>query len=90
MFEDKNWEPKFAQRMERHYAEMKWLYSELYHNDQKAFDYFCDMLHDYYQERTPLLKEWDEAREAVRSGTRATTCSVCSCIQMHSQARSTA
>ena len=38
---------------------------ELYHNDQKAFDYFCDMMYEYYEKRSPLLKEWDEAREAA-------------------------
>ena len=44
MFEGKNWEPEFSERLEKHYDELKWLYAELYHNDQQAFDYFCDML----------------------------------------------
>ena len=64
MFEDKNWDATFKKRLARHYDEMKWLYSELYHNDQQAFDYFCEMMFEYYQKRSPLLKEWDEAREA--------------------------
>ena len=64
MFEDKKWDNIFKKRLTRHYDEMKWLYSELYHNDQQAFDYFCDMMYEYYQQRSPLLKEWDEAREA--------------------------
>ena len=64
MFEDKKWDLTFKNRLSRHYDEMKWLYSELYHNDQKAFDYFCDMMYEYYEKRSPLLKEWDEAREA--------------------------
>lgn len=64
MFEDKNWEPEFCDRLENHYDEMKWLYNELY-NDQHAFDYFCDMLHGYYEERSSELKEWDEARTLV-------------------------
>ena len=65
MFEDKKWDLTFKNRLTRHYDEMKWLYSELYHNDQKAFDYFCDMMYEYYEKRSPLLKEWDEAREAA-------------------------
>ncbi|MBQ4148794.1 MAG: alpha-amylase family protein [Clostridium sp.] len=47
----------------RHYDEMKWLYSELYHNDEQAFDYFCSMLHEYYQARSEELKAWDKKRE---------------------------
>ena len=65
MFEDKKWEKQFADRMEVHYDEMKWLYSELYNNDEQAFDYFCNMLYEYYTQRSDALKEWDEAREAV-------------------------
>ena len=65
MFEDKKWDKVFKKRLAKHYDEMKWLYSELYHNDQQAFDYFCDMMYEYYKQRSPLLKEWDEAREAA-------------------------
>ncbi|MEE8827525.1 MAG: alpha-amylase family protein [Eubacteriales bacterium] len=62
---DETWEKEFRTRLSRHYDEMKWLYAELYHNDQHAFDYFCTMLHDYYQQRSDVLKEWDQAREMV-------------------------
>lgn len=65
MFEDKSWEPQFKERLARHYDEMKWLYAELYHNDEQAFSYFLSMLYEFYSERKPILKEWDEAREAV-------------------------
>ena len=64
MFEDKKWDKTFKDRLARHYDELKWLYSELYHNDQQAFDYFCDMMYEYYEKRSPMLREWDEAREA--------------------------
>ena len=64
MFEDKKWDKTFKNRLAKHYDELKWLYSELYHNDQQAFDYFCDMMYDYYEKRSPMLREWDEAREA--------------------------
>ena len=56
MFEDKKWDKVFKKRLAKHYDEMKWLYSELYHNDQQAFDYFCDMMYEYYKQRSPLLK----------------------------------
>ena len=65
MFEGKNWEPEFSERLAKHYDELKWLYAELYHNDQQAFEYFCDMLYEYYSQRSPILKEWDQAREKV-------------------------
>lgn len=57
-----DWEPEFKERLEKHYDEMKWLYAELYNNDQHAFDYFISMLHEYYAARSPELREWDEAR----------------------------
>ena len=63
MTEEKNWEPEFRERLMKHYDEMKWLYSELYHNDEQAFDYFCSMLHEYYQARSEELKAWDKKRE---------------------------
>ena len=65
MFEEKNWEQEFKTRLEKHYNEMRWLYMELYHNDEQAFDYFLNMLYQYYSERSPLLKDWDQARELV-------------------------
>ena len=65
MFEEKNWEPEFVERFSQHYDEMKWLYGELYSNDQHAFSYFCDMLHEYYAQRSEELKQWDRAREVV-------------------------
>ena len=65
MFEDKNWDPEFTRRLEKNYDELKWLYAELYHNDQQAFSYFCDMLYKYFSERAPQLRQWDEMREEV-------------------------
>ncbi|MBR1931345.1 MAG: amylosucrase [Lachnospiraceae bacterium] len=65
MFEDKRWDDVFIKRISVYYDELKWLYGELYQNDRQAFDYFCDMLYEYYSEREQSLKEWDEAREVV-------------------------
>ena len=63
MTEERHWEPEFRERLMKHYDEMKWLYGELYHNDEQAFDYFCSMLHEYYQARSEELKAWDKKRE---------------------------
>ena len=65
MPEDRQWDEIFSKRMSVHMDEMKWLYSELYNNDQQAFSYFCDMLYEYYQARPAQLREWDAAREVV-------------------------
>ncbi len=65
MVRNKGWDALFNKRMARHYDEMKWLYCELYHNDQQAFDYFCSMLYEYYSARPPRLKKSDKEREAV-------------------------
>ena len=54
----------FENRMKAGYDELKWLYLELYHGDEQAFDYFCSMLKSYYDDRSQSLKDWDEAREA--------------------------
>ena len=59
---NQNWEPQFIERLKVHYDEMQWLYKELYNNDQQAFDYFVEMLHEYYAARSPELKEWDDMR----------------------------
>ena len=55
---------EFAARFERHYDELKWLYCELYDNDEQAFDYFCSMLYEYYLQRKPALRALDKKREA--------------------------
>ena len=46
------------------YDELKWLYHELYHGDDTAFDYFIAMLRRSYAERKQSLRELDERRAA--------------------------
>lgn len=65
MLDTSKWEPVFQQRFMRYFDEMKWLYGELYHGDEQAFDYFCTMLHSCFEERKQELRELDEAREVV-------------------------
>ena len=66
MEKKKKWDKTFSKRLEPYYDELKWLYSELYNNDQQAFDYFTDMLFEYYRKRSKTLKMWDEARDVVK------------------------
>lgn len=54
----------FDERLAVHYDELKWLYCELYHNDQRAFEYFIDMLRNRFLERKSALVKRDEARLA--------------------------
>ena len=65
MVESSAWDSVFTERMSRYYDEMKWLYGELYHGDEQAFDYFCSMLYRNYKNRSRELKQLDEAREVV-------------------------
>lgn len=60
-----NWDELFTKRLSRCYDEMKWLYGELYHGDEEAFEYFLSMLHRNYTERSEALKALDESRDAL-------------------------
>ena len=53
----------FSRRLERHYDELKWLYHELY-CDEQAFGYFLEMLERCWGERKKPLRNQDAAREA--------------------------
>ncbi|WP_044914494.1 alpha-amylase family protein [Butyrivibrio sp. WCE2006] len=56
-------ESVFDKRLENYYDELKWLYGELYHGDEQAFNYFITMLRHFYDTRDKSLKEWDEKKE---------------------------
>ena len=58
------WDKVFAERLSRHYDELKWLYFELYYGNEEAFDYFLSMLWRNYSERKQELRELDAEREA--------------------------
>lgn len=65
MSKEPNMEEVFEERLKRQYDEMKWLYFELYHEDLAGFEYFISMLRSCYMERSPVLREWDDARLSV-------------------------
>ncbi|KAK8845899.1 hypothetical protein M9Y10_020827 [Tritrichomonas musculus] len=54
----------FERRLRQHYDELKWLYYELYQNNEKAFNYFVSMLERMWEGRKEALREQDKAREA--------------------------
>ncbi len=53
---------EYKKRFNEKVSELKWLYMELYHGDEQAFNYFCDMLENAYSQRPESLKEWDRKR----------------------------
>ena len=57
------WNEEFAARFARHEDELKWLYMELYHSDQKAWEYFTGMIYRLWKERPESLRQIDRARE---------------------------
>ena len=56
-------ESRFEARLARHHDELRWLYMELYNNGS-MFAELCDQLHRFADERRPVLKKRDAAREA--------------------------
>lgn len=55
-------EEVYRRRFNRHFDELKWLYTEVYGNDS-MFAELCDNLHRFYKERNLDLKELDLRRE---------------------------
>ena len=53
----------FSRRFALHEAELKQLYSSLYHEDEQAYRYFVEMLGRMYAQRGSALRAIDEARE---------------------------
>ena len=54
----------FAERLQRHHDELRWLYMELYGNDD-MFAELCDQMKQYYDQRNEKLKKLDADREAA-------------------------
>lgn len=57
-----NTEKIFAQRMEKHQDELRWLYMELYGNDAMYAE-LCEQMHDYYLKRSTELRKRDIKKE---------------------------
>ena len=64
----------FEERLKKHMDELKWLYAELYHDeqgkpDQQALAYFLQVLRKNAEERSEELKAWDHQNLSIRFGT---------------------
>jgi len=57
------WAEEFRARFERHEEELRWLFMELYHGDEQAYDYFVGMLQRMYDSRSEELRAIDRARQ---------------------------
>ena len=57
-----NYRQLMEQRFKACYDELKWLYCELYGNDEKAFSYFCCMLRHSFCQRRQSLRVLDQQR----------------------------
>lgn len=53
----------FQKRLARHHDELKWLYMELYQNEEMFLE-LCDQMYRFYTERESALKRRDRNREA--------------------------
>ena len=58
----------FEERLKKHMDELKWLYAELYHDeqgkpDQQALAYFLQVLRKNAEEHSEELKAWDHQKE---------------------------
>ena len=58
-----NWNNGYRERFERHEDELRSLYLELYHGDEQAWNYFCDMLYRCWQDRPDTLRKLDRTRQ---------------------------
>lgn len=45
----------FQERLNHHHDELRWLYTELYHNDD-MFAELCDQMYQYFTARRRALK----------------------------------
>ena len=74
MNDKKKWDKTFDERLDVYYDELKWLYFELYNNDDQALNYFIEMLYSFYKNRSKDLKEMDEAIKAVQDENMCPQC----------------
>ena len=55
-------ESDFEKRLKKHHDELKWLYMELYGNDDMFFE-LCSRMQQFYEERSNALKTRDREKE---------------------------
>ena len=63
MLNFKNYQKEYGDRLKKNFAELLWLYNELYSNDLDAFERLCVLMQEGYENRKESLKELDRQRE---------------------------
>ena len=63
MFNFNDYEKEYAGRLKKNFAELLWLFSEIYHNDLDAFEQLCALMYEAYKSRKASLKKLDRQRE---------------------------
>ncbi|MBR2121832.1 MAG: alpha-amylase family protein [Lachnospiraceae bacterium] len=58
----RSWKKEFQDRFLQYEDELKWLFYELYSNDEQAYSYFTQMLYRMWEERPAALKALDRKR----------------------------
>lgn len=58
----RNADDLFKKRLEKHHDELRWLYMELYDNDE-MFGELCSQMYRFFTERNESLKKLDKKRE---------------------------
>ncbi len=54
---------EYKDRFSKYYDELKWLYCELYENQQDMFESLCFYMYEFYKDRKTSLKKLDRQRE---------------------------
>ena len=54
---------EYKKRFGKHFAELKWLYVQLYGEEGSHFDELCDQMYQWYSDRRDTLKKLDRERE---------------------------
>lgn len=63
----------FQERLNHHHDELRWLYTELYHNDD-MFAELCDQMYQYFTARRRLLKTVISKEKKIRTGSARKIC----------------
>lgn len=63
LYQGKKIPVKFQKRLEKHFDELKWLYFELYPQQDEAFKELCTSLLEFFRNRPQSFKKLDTRRE---------------------------
>lgn len=63
----------FQERLNHHHDELRWLYTELYHNDD-MFAELCDQMYQYFTARRRALKTATWKEKKIRTGSARRIC----------------